>query len=99
MIVHRWLAPTPLTEIQARHWLEMEKADISRETWHSQHAPHEHRHFWTEMLVVLEGELIVNVAGNQVLLRPGDRMDIPSNTRHSYKVNSNACVVLIGQKV
>lgn len=99
MIVHRWLAPIPLTENQARHWLEMEKADISREHWLAHQSPGEHRHFWTEILVILEGELIVNVAGNQVLLRSGDRMDIPANTRHSYKVNSEFCSVLIGQKI
>lgn len=43
----------------------------------------EHRHPFDEIRMVVTGEIMLKISGNQLLLRPGDRIDIPSNTRHS----------------
>jgi len=44
-----------------------------------------HHHQFDEVRTVVDGEMIVDVAGNKMLLRPGDRVIIPANTKHSYK--------------
>jgi quercetin dioxygenase-like cupin family protein len=52
-----------------------------------------HFHAFDEVRTVVEGEMIVDVAGNKMLLRPGDRIIIPANTKHSYKAQGSApCV-------
>ncbi len=43
----------------------------------------EHKHPFDEICMVVNGQLFVNVSGNHLLLRSGDRIEIPSNTRHS----------------
>jgi quercetin dioxygenase-like cupin family protein len=49
--------------------------------------------------MVVEGELLVNVSGNQLLLRAGDRIEIPSNTKHHYSAHGDAsCLCVIAQR-
>lgn len=60
----------------------------------------EHRHPFTEVRIVLSGEILFNVAGNQVLVREGDRLEIPANTRHSQQCQgSSPCVSIYAQKI
>lgn len=80
--------------------LEQEGLDPFEETFQGQSRIPDHRHPFAEVRVVLSGELLTNVAGNQVLLRAGDRIEIPSNTRHSYTVQGqSSCVCLCAQKM
>ena len=60
----------------------------------------DHRHPFDEIRTVLSGELFVNVSGNKLLLRSGDRIVIPSNTKHSYQVEKAPdCVSLYANRV
>lgn len=99
MIIHRWLAPQMLTQELAKTWLQGEKAEAESFCWTSQNQWKEHRHEWTEILVVIRGEMVVNVSGNQVLLRSGDRIDIPANTRHQYRILTETCDLVLGWKI
>ncbi|MDX9732143.1 MAG: cupin domain-containing protein [Bdellovibrionales bacterium] len=59
----------------------------------------EHRHPFDEVRIVLEGNLILDVNGNQLLLRPGDRIDIPANTRHSKTVHGGtSCISMVAKR-
>ena len=59
----------------------------------------EHRHPFDEIRMILSGELSFNVNGNQLLLRSGDKIIIPSNTKHSQKVlGQDPCVSLVANK-
>ncbi len=44
---------------------------------------------FSETRMILAGELIAEVAGNKILLRPGDRIEIPPNTKHSFSINGD----------
>lgn len=88
MLVNRWQAPYTPTEEQHKILLEVEGLEPMVELFPSQMKHKEHRHPFNEIRIVLEGELMVNVADNQMLLRSGDKIEIPANTKHSYAVQA-----------
>ncbi len=60
----------------------------------------DHRHPLTEVLMVSEGEMLLNITGNQILLRAGDRIEIPPNTKHSYMNKSpGLCDLLVSYRI
>jgi quercetin dioxygenase-like cupin family protein len=52
-----------------------------------------------EVRIIVSGELILDVVGNKVLLREGDRVMIPSNTKHSVSAHKGASTSLYARKV
>jgi quercetin dioxygenase-like cupin family protein len=49
---------------------------------------------------VISGQLRYNVSGNEFILHPGDRLDLPSNTRHWMRVEPDSpCVSAIAYRV
>lgn len=100
MIVQRWQAPLLPTEEQTLVFFHNEGLDPQIEEWNKPTHIKDHRHNLTEILVVSQGEIIVNIAGNQVLLRQGDRAEIPSNTKHSYQINQqHGCRLVVAYKI
>lgn len=89
MIIHRWQAPIGLTELQAKLILESEGLEYTVEKYPAKTKIKEHRHSFTEVRIVISGEMLFNISGNQVLLRPGDRLEIPANTRHTHSTQGN----------
>ena len=79
MLITRWQAPNKLSREQAQMILEAEGLESFEETLAPQKKVSEHRHPFTEVRIILQGELLYNIAGNQVLLREGDRIEIPAN--------------------
>jgi quercetin dioxygenase-like cupin family protein len=60
----------------------------------------DHRHPFDEVRMVVGGAMRYNVAGNEFLLREGDRLEIPSNTRHHTRVEPQGdCVSVVAFKV
>lgn len=100
MIVRRWIAPQlPDKKVLLEH-LALEIETMTEEEFAPQCKIPEHRHHWTEVRLILSGELLVTVSGNQIILRPGDRLEIPSNTKHSYVVNgAESCHSIYGIKI
>ncbi|RME18070.1 MAG: cupin domain-containing protein [Bdellovibrio sp.] len=100
MIVRRWLAPKEPDIESIKKLFEAEGYEPFVEKFDAGTVLPDHRHPFDEVRMVVEGELLVNVAGNQLLLRPGDKIVIPSNTRHSKKVNgAKACVCVCANVV
>ena len=61
---------------------ELEGLESHVETYEPGSKIKEHRHPFSEIRYILEGEMLFNVGGNQFLVRPGDRLEIPANTLH-----------------
>ena len=100
MIMTRWQAAVTPTGDQLKMILSDEGLDPFEEIFAGEMKIPDHRHPFTEVRVVLSGELLTNIAGNQVLLRAGDRIEIPANTRHAYIVQGQTpCICVCAQKI
>ena len=96
MIIHRWQAPQYPSEEQILMLLQQQGFDAQIENWKAGIMIKDHRHALTEILVVCQGELILNISGNQIVLRQGDKTEIPPNTKHAYQVKStDGCRVVV----
>ena len=99
MIVNRWQAPILPTEEQVQLMFEREGLKPVTETYNPGEEIKTHRHPFDEVRVLIKGSLLIDIAGNRLLLREGDKIVIPSNTRHSKKVQSNTpCVCVCSYK-
>ncbi len=99
MLITRWQAPVIPNREQARLIFLSEGLQPLEEVYPAQTSVQAHRHPFDEIRMILEGELLLNISGNQVLLRPGDRIMIPSNTRHETKAHgSENCVSLFAHR-
>ena len=100
MIVTRWQASVLPTAEQVKMIFQSEGLNPQEDILPLQGRPRDHRYPFDEVRMVLSGTLLLNVAGNQVLLRAGDRVTIPSNTRHSKTAGGqDICVCLVASKV
>lgn len=99
MLITRWQAPLTPNKSQASLSLEAEGLEPYEELYEPQMKVHEHRHPFCEVRVIVEGELLFNISGNQFLLRPGDRVEIPANTKHSHMAQgSGRCMCICAQR-
>lgn len=100
MIITRWQAPILPTNQQIKLILEQEGLEPFEELFEPSQKITEHRHPFTEVRVILKGELLFNVSGNQVLLRSGDRIEVPANTKHWHVCQSKEpCLCYCAQKI
>lgn len=59
----------------------------------------EHKHPFDEVRIIIKGAMRYNVAGNEFILKEGDRLELPSNTRHWTKSESSSeCVSICAHK-
>lgn len=99
MIIQRWQAPQSPTTEQALLILENEGLDAFEESCPPQTKINDHRHAFCEVRIVVKGELLFNLSGNQFLLRAGDRLEIPANTKHAHANQTSAdCVCVCAHK-
>lgn len=100
MIITRWQAPiTPSPEL-----IKLLFATEGLDAYEESYEPHtkiaEHKHPFCEIRTVVQGELLFNIAGNQFLLRAGDRVEIPSNTKHWHLAQGQEqCICICAQKL
>ena len=100
MIVRRWQAPIVPTIEQVKMMFMAEELEPSEEIYPVGAEVKDHRHPFDEIRMVVEGELFLSIAGNQLLLRPGDRIEIPSNTKHSTKAQGDQdCRCVVAKRV
>ena len=100
MIVRRWQAPLVPSIEQVKMMFVAEELEPSEELYPAGAEVTDHRHPFDEIRTVVEGELFVSIAGNQLLLRPGDRVEIPSNTKHSTKAHGDEeCKCIVARRV
>ena len=99
MIVTRWQAPVIPTVEQIKMIFEGEGLIPVEETLPVKSEIKNLRHPFDEVRMVISGDLLMNISGNQVLLRAGDRIDIPSNTKHSKSANGyDPCICVVAQR-
>ena len=89
MIVRRWLAPLTPSKEQIIALFEKDGLEYFEENFESGISIQEHRHPFDEVRMIIKGRILYNVSGNKVLLRPGDKIIVPSNTLHSKTVQKN----------
>lgn len=99
MIVVRWQAPLRPTKEQALMIFRAEDLVPREEVLTKDEVYPEHKHPLDEIRMVLDGELSMNINGNQLLLRAGDKIMVPSNTKHSQKVlGDSPCLCIVANK-
>ena len=92
MIIRRWLAPLTPTKEQIKALFEKDGLEPFEENFPPGNKIPEHRHPFDEVRMILKGKLLYNISGNKILLRPGDKIIIPSNTLHSKSAqNQEPC--------
>lgn len=95
MIVKRWLAPIIPNKEQIQSFFEKEGLEYKEEDFKAGTKIESHRHPFDEVRMIIKGGLLYNIAGNKLLLRDGDRIVIPANTRHSKEVQGpDNCISL-----
>lgn len=99
MIVTRWQAPVLPTLEQIMMIFEAEGLMPHEEALKPKTVIADHRHPFDEVRMVISGTLFMNISGNQILLRSGDRIDIPANTRHSKSTEGDVdCVCVVASR-
>ena len=89
MIVTRWQAPLIPTKEQVKQIFLNEGLEPKEEMLDADKPVEDFRSPFSEVRMVVEGELLMTISGNQFLLRTGDKILIPSNTRQSKKASGN----------
>ena len=99
MLISRWQAPLLPTRQQMALMLESEGLEPQEESIPPETQVTDRRHPFDEGRIVVSGQLRLDIAGNRLLLRPGDRILIPANTRHSKQADgAEECVCLYAMK-
>jgi quercetin dioxygenase-like cupin family protein len=100
MMIQRWQASIKPSKEQLKILMSLEGLEVFEEIYQPSQKISDHRHPFTEVRIIVKGELFFNVAGNQLLLREGDRIEIPANTKHSHACQgTTVCESLVAQRV
>lgn len=99
MLIQRWQAALVPTPEQLKLIFHNEGLEINEENLAPNTKFQEHRHPYTEVRVVVEGELLFNVGGTQLLLRAGDRIEVPANTKHFHLTQQKGAQTLFSRKL
>jgi len=100
LIITRWQAQVVPSIEQMKMMFEVEGLEPQLETYDPEIEIGEHRHPFDEVRMVCSGTLLINIDGTKLLLRAGDKIHIPSNTKHSTKTEgSGACVSICAKKI
>lgn len=99
MLVTRWQAPLTPNKEQILRIFEAEGLSPIEEELIGKTAIPDHRHPFDEVRMVVSGQLLLDIAGTKLLLRAGDRITIPANTKHSKKVDTDeSCLCIYASK-
>lgn len=89
MLIKRWEAESFPNQMQFESLLAQEGLDFQVEEHRLGESVREHRHSLTEIRILIDGELLFNISGNQIIIRAGDRIEIPANTRHFHQTHGS----------
>lgn len=99
MLVTRWQAPTIPSKEQMKMMFQAEGLEPVEEVYEPSSKVVEHRHPFDEVRMIVSGSIFYNVSGNRLLLRPGDRIVIPSNTKHETHVDGpEPCISIYARR-
>lgn len=57
-----------------------------------------HTHEKAGVHIILEGEMVLTDQSGNVVVKAGERIDIPAGTVHSAKMGASGCKYLVGEK-
>ncbi len=99
MLVSRWQAPVLPTRQQMALMLESEGLEPQEDVIRPKAPVIDQRHPFDEVRIVVSGQLKLDIAGNRLLLRSGDRILIPANTKHTKQADgTDPCICLFAMK-
>lgn len=99
MLVTRWQAPIVPDIEQMLMMFQAEGLEPFEERLDGGVFIGDHRHPFDEVRMVASGQMVIDVAGNKLLLRAGDKIIIPSNTKHSKKIEGpDPCICICANK-
>lgn len=99
MIIRRWQAPLTPDIKQIRQMFFLEGLKPQEEVLEEGQSTKERKFPFDEVRIMVEGEVILDISGNKVLLKEGDRVMIPSNTKHTLKYHKAPARSLYASKV
>ncbi len=88
MIITRWQASIIPTKEQVLTMFQNEGLEPHEDVVTPQQSISDFTKPFHEILMVVEGELLITISGNQLLLRAGDRIRVPAHTKQSKKNSS-----------
>jgi quercetin dioxygenase-like cupin family protein len=99
MLVTRWQAPLVPDKKQILMMFEAEGLQAYEQVLDATTFIQDHRHPFDEIRMVAQGQLMLDIAGNRLLLRAGDKILIPANTRHTIKAEgSEPCLCIYARQ-
>ncbi|MBK9293205.1 MAG: cupin domain-containing protein [Oligoflexia bacterium] len=100
MRIIRWRADRKPTQDEVLSMMQDEGLECTLETVDPNTEIKEHKHPFDEVRIVVKGAMRYNVAGNEFILREGDRLELPSNTRHWTRAEAlGECVSIYAFRV
>jgi mannose-6-phosphate isomerase-like protein (cupin superfamily) len=100
MIITRWQAQIVPNVEQIFNLFKAEGLIPFSDTVRSRSEIAIQRRPFDEVRMVAEGELLLNISGNKMLLRAGDKVIIPAHTKHSMRVDSDRdCLCVCAKRV
>ena len=100
MKIIRWRADRKPTQEEIETMFRDEGMEFVIEEYAADAMVKDHRHPFDEVRMVVQGAIRYNVAGNEFILREGDRLELPSNTRHwTQSEPESICVTILGYRV
>lgn len=58
-----------------------------------------HKHKGKVSFYITKGEILMNLEGKEILIKEGERMDVPVGTLHSAKVGPDGCSFIVGEEI
>lgn len=89
-------------KLSAEFWLshlQSDFFDLQRWVWHQPPQWGWHKHIFTEILIAVEGELVLKLPNKTLLIHPGDQVIIPAYTLHTYDLTHPPCELIIGFRI
>ncbi len=100
MLIHRWQAALVPDLTRMKMMFEAEGLEPFEDVLESGKTIVDHRHPFDEVRMVAKGELLLDILGTRMLLREGDKITIPANTRHTKKAEGGAdCLCVCAYQV
>ena len=100
MKITRWRADRKPTKDEVESLFKDEGLEFMVEELPTGSQVKEHKHPFDKVRIVITGAMRYNVAGNEFILRDGDRLDLPSNTRHWTRIEPGSdCVTIYAHRV
>lgn len=100
MLIHRWQAPQTPSLTQMKMMFVSEGLEPFQEVLEPGVRIPDLRHPFDEVRMVAEGELILEILGTRMLLREGDKITIPANTRHTKLASGDkACLCVCANQI